>query len=47
MRTAALPGDGVAAFARLEGVDDPDAAWIVRENRRQKRLFGVLGQEAH
>jgi hypothetical protein len=39
---AALPADGVAAFVRMENLDDPDIAWICRENRKKKRLLNVL-----
>ena len=40
---AADPGPGLTAFRQLEGVDDADVAWIVRENRRKKRLAALLG----
>ena len=39
---AAVPDDGLAAFARLEADDDPDIAWIVRENRKKARLKRLL-----
>ena len=39
---AALPDDGLAAFARLEAQPDPDIAWIVRENRKKARLRRLL-----
>jgi hypothetical protein len=39
---AARPDEGLPAFERLESLDDPDAAWIVRENRKKKRLLHVL-----
>lgn len=39
---AADPVPGLAAFARLEESDDPDVAWIVRENRGKKRLAALL-----
>jgi hypothetical protein len=39
---AAEPRPGLAAFADLEEVDDPDVAWIVRENRKKKRLAALL-----
>jgi hypothetical protein len=42
---AAAPDEGLTAFARLEGLDDPDAAWIVRENRKKKRLLDVLNRQ--
>lgn len=35
------PDAGLAAFAALD-VADPDIAWVVRENRRKKRLAGLL-----
>jgi hypothetical protein len=41
---AALPGEGLAMFARLEASDDPDVAWIVRENRKKNRLKRLLEQ---
>jgi hypothetical protein len=40
---AALPPEGLAAFARLESSDDPDVVWIVRENRKKQRLKRLLG----
>ena len=39
---AALPAEGVAAFVRMEDLDDPDIRWILRENRKKKRLLDVL-----
>jgi hypothetical protein len=39
---AALPSEGLATFARLEASDDPDVAWIVRENRKKNRLRRLL-----
>ena len=39
---AAVPDDELAAFARLEADDDPDIAWIVRENRKKARLKRLL-----
>ena len=41
---AALPAEGLAAFHRLEGIDDADVAWIVRENRKKARLQRLLGE---
>jgi hypothetical protein len=35
---AADPESGVPAFLRLAATDDPDARWIVAENRKKKRL---------
>ncbi len=35
------PDAGLPAFAALD-VADPDIAWVVRENRRKKRLAGLL-----
>jgi hypothetical protein len=40
---AALPAEGLAAFAQLESSDDPDVVWIVRENRKKQRLKRLLG----
>lgn len=37
---AADPAPGLAAFRTLD-TDDPDIAWIVRENRRKKRLAAL------
>lgn len=39
---AADPEPGLRAFAVLETSDDADVAWIVRENRRKKRLVTLL-----
>ena len=39
---AALPAEGIAAFARLEADTDADVAWIVRENRKKNRLKPLL-----
>lgn len=38
---AADPGPGLAAFLELDTAD-PDVAWIVKENRRKKRLASLL-----
>jgi hypothetical protein len=35
---AADPRHGVPAFTRIEAIDDPDIRWIMRENRRKKRM---------
>jgi HEAT repeats len=39
---ASLGVDGLATFRRLESSDDPDVAWIVRENRKKARLKRLL-----
>ena len=39
---AAVPGQGLAAFAELQRGADPDAAWIVRENLTKARLKRLL-----
>jgi hypothetical protein len=39
---AAGPDRGLPAFARLAALDHPDARWIVRENRKKKRLQGLV-----
>nr|WP_300141179.1 HEAT repeat domain-containing protein [Propionicimonas sp.] len=39
---AASPEPGLAAFLAL-GSDDPDVAWVVRENRKKQRLARLLG----
>jgi hypothetical protein len=39
---AADPEPGLVAFGRLESVDDADVVWIVRENRKKKRLATLL-----
>jgi hypothetical protein len=39
---AALPAEGLAAFRGLGTSDDPDVAWIVRENRKKARLARLL-----
>ncbi len=39
---AADPRPGLVAFRALEGSDDPDVAWIVRENLKKVRLKRVL-----
>jgi hypothetical protein len=39
---AAAPEPGRARFAPRLGSDDPDVAWIVRENLRAKRIAGVF-----
>lgn len=41
---AAAPADGLPLFAQLAGSDDRDIAWIVRENRKKKRLSTLLDQ---
>lgn len=38
---AASPDAGLPAFLAL-ACDDPDLAWVVRENRRKQRLAGLL-----
>ena len=38
---AADPGPGLPVFAALEASPDADVAWIVRENRKKKRLAGL------
>jgi hypothetical protein len=35
---AALPDVGLPMFRDLATIDDPDIAWIVRENRKKARL---------
>ena len=42
---AALPAEGLTAFHLLEGSDDPDVAWVVRENRTKARLQRLLADE--
>ena len=39
---AADPGAGLPRFGALADVDDPDVAWIVRENRKKARLAKLL-----
>jgi len=39
---AAHPADGLSRFGRLEASDDPDIAWIVRENRKKARFKRAL-----
>jgi hypothetical protein len=39
---AAAPEDGLRCFGALQGCDDPDVQWIVRENRRKTRLKRLL-----
>lgn len=39
---AAAPEPGLAALAELSGSPDPDVIWIVRENRRKRRLAVLL-----
>ena len=39
---AADPEHGLPRFLALADHDDPDVAWIVRENRRKKRLARLL-----
>jgi hypothetical protein len=39
---AADPAHGLPAFRALERSEDPDVAWIVRENRTKKRLAALL-----
>jgi hypothetical protein len=41
---AALPAEGLAAFHGLEGSDDPDVAWVVRENLKKARLQRLLAE---
>ncbi|WP_336708018.1 HEAT repeat domain-containing protein [Oerskovia sp. USHLN155] len=36
------PAAGLARFAALRGSDDPDVAWIVRENEKKTRLRRLL-----
>ena len=43
---AALPAEGLAAFHRLQGIDDPDVAWITRENLKKARLRRLLPEGA-
>lgn len=38
---AGCPDEGLPAFAALD-TSDPDVAWVVRENRRKKRLIRLL-----
>lgn len=40
---AANPAPGLAEFAKLEQADDPDVAWVARENRKKRRLASLLG----
>jgi len=42
---AADPETGVPAFTALSRSTDPDIAWVVRENRRKKRLERLLGMQ--
>jgi hypothetical protein len=39
---AADPATGLPRFRTLAAADDPDVAWIVRENSRKARLANVL-----
>ena len=39
---AADPIPGLAAFAEIADSEDPDVAWIVRENRKKKRLAALV-----
>jgi hypothetical protein len=39
---AAIPGEGLPAFAELEASADPDVAWIARENRKKARLKRLI-----
>lgn len=39
---AADPAHGLAEFAKLEQTDDPDVAWVARENRKKRRLASLL-----
>lgn len=39
---AADPERGLVEFAKLEPATDPDVAWIVRENRKKRRLASLL-----
>jgi hypothetical protein len=41
---AASPTDGLALFGELSASDDPDVAWIVRENHKKARLRRLLGE---
>ena len=40
---AALPGEGLSAFHRIEASSDPDVQWIVRENLKKNRLKKLVG----
>jgi hypothetical protein len=42
---AALPAEGLRSFHRLQANDDPDVAWIVRENRKKARLQRLLAND--
>lgn len=39
---AALPEEGLPAFAALRSSDDADVAWVVRENLKKKRLARLM-----
>lgn len=39
---AADPYAGIPRFGALAGIDDPDVAWIVRENKKRARLAVLL-----
>lgn len=39
---AADPAHGLTAFAELERSNDPDVAWVARENRKKRRLASLL-----
>lgn len=39
---AADPARGLAEFAKIEQSDDPDVAWVARENRKKRRLVSLL-----
>jgi hypothetical protein len=39
---AADPAPGLAEFAKLDQSDDPDVAWVVRENRKKRRIASLL-----
>jgi len=39
---AADPARGLAEFGKLEQSSDPDVAWVVRENRKKRRLAALL-----
>ena len=39
---AADPDRGLPVFTALAEQDDPDVAWVVKENRRKKRLSRLL-----
>jgi len=39
---AADPARGLAEFAKIEQSEDPDVAWVARENRKKRRLASLL-----